>query len=139
MCDKCKCLRTAFAKVFPQTQICPQIPNFEHDSYAPTRTVQGTLLAHQWLFLFDQMDFLMTTAIHPFFKLPVVRLLNPEKVDAVKSRLLFEVMEKAVLDTSEGSSPGKKKRMIFSSTVLYHKMNTVQYRTVLYTVAGQRV
>ncbi|KAG0723537.1 hypothetical protein GWK47_042509 [Chionoecetes opilio] len=51
------------------------------------------------------MDFLMATAIHPLFKLPVVRLLNPEKVDAVKSRLLFEVTEQAVLDTSEGSSP----------------------------------
>ncbi|KAG0729698.1 Retrovirus-related Pol polyprotein from type-1 retrotransposable element R2 [Chionoecetes opilio] len=44
-------------------------------------------------------------AIHPLFKLPVVRFLNPEKVDAVKSRLLFEVMEQAILDTSEGSSP----------------------------------
>ncbi|KAG0710605.1 hypothetical protein GWK47_022437 [Chionoecetes opilio] len=41
----------------------------------------------------------------PLFKLPVVRLLNPEKVDAVKSRLLLEVTEQAVLDTSEGSSP----------------------------------
>ncbi|KAG0718503.1 hypothetical protein GWK47_052330 [Chionoecetes opilio] len=39
------------------------------------------------------------------YTLPVVRLLNPEKVDAVKSRLLFEVTEQAVLDTSEGSSP----------------------------------
>ncbi|KAG0714914.1 hypothetical protein GWK47_013177 [Chionoecetes opilio] len=28
---------------------------------------------------FDQMDFLMATAIHPLFKLPVVRLLNHEK------------------------------------------------------------
>ncbi|KAG0716344.1 hypothetical protein GWK47_009958 [Chionoecetes opilio] len=51
------------------------------------------------------MNFLMARAIHPLFKLPVVRLLNPEKVDAVKSRLLFEVTEQAVLDTSEGSSP----------------------------------
>ncbi|KAG0714229.1 hypothetical protein GWK47_001639 [Chionoecetes opilio] len=51
------------------------------------------------------MNFLMATAIHPLFKLPVVRLLNPEKVDAVKSRLMFEVTEQAVLDTSEGSSP----------------------------------
>ncbi|KAG0727629.1 hypothetical protein GWK47_034255 [Chionoecetes opilio] len=33
-----------------------------------------------------------------------VLLLNPEKVDDVKSRLLFEVNEQAVLDTSEGSS-----------------------------------
>ncbi|KAG0730558.1 hypothetical protein GWK47_027994 [Chionoecetes opilio] len=78
--------------------------NFEHDSCAATPTVQGTLLAHQWLSLFDQMDFLMATAIHPLFKLPVVRLLNHEKVDAVKSRLLFEVTEQTVLDTSEGSS-----------------------------------
>ncbi|KAG0729520.1 hypothetical protein GWK47_003455 [Chionoecetes opilio] len=45
------------------------------------------------------------TAIHPFFKLPVVLLLNPEKVDAVISRLLFKVTEQAVLDTSEGSRP----------------------------------
>ncbi|KAG0716937.1 hypothetical protein GWK47_008468 [Chionoecetes opilio] len=37
----------------------------------------------------------------------MVRLLNPEKVDAVKSRLLFEVTEQAVLDTSEGSNPDK--------------------------------
>ncbi|KAG0706022.1 hypothetical protein GWK47_024400 [Chionoecetes opilio] len=44
------------------------------------------------------------TAIHPLFKLPVVRLLNPENVDAVKSRLLFEVTEQ---DTSEGSSPNE--------------------------------
>ncbi|KAG0711198.1 hypothetical protein GWK47_021133 [Chionoecetes opilio] len=35
----------------------------------------------------------------------MVRLLNPEKVDAVKSRLLFEVREQAVLDNSKGSSP----------------------------------
>ncbi|KAG0720187.1 hypothetical protein GWK47_048978 [Chionoecetes opilio] len=42
--------------------------------------------------------------IHPLFKLPVVLLLNPEKVDSVISRLLFEVTEQAVLDTSEGSS-----------------------------------
>ncbi|KAG0720128.1 hypothetical protein GWK47_006957 [Chionoecetes opilio] len=42
------------------------------------------------------MEFLMTTAIHPVFKLPVVRLLNPEKTDAVKSRLLFEVTRQAV-------------------------------------------
>ncbi|KAG0698915.1 hypothetical protein GWK47_025915 [Chionoecetes opilio] len=38
----------------------------------------------------------------------LVRLLNPEKVDAVKSRLLFEVTEQAVLDTSEGSSPDEE-------------------------------
>ncbi|KAG0720164.1 hypothetical protein GWK47_049011 [Chionoecetes opilio] len=50
------------------------------------------------------MDCLMATAIHPLFKLPVVRLFNPEKVVAVISRLLFEVTEQAVLDTSEGSS-----------------------------------
>ncbi|KAG0724623.1 hypothetical protein GWK47_040205 [Chionoecetes opilio] len=54
--------------------------------------------------LFDDMDFLMATAIH-LFKLPVVHLLNSESVDAVKSRLLFEVKEQAVLDTSEGNSP----------------------------------
>ncbi|KAG0714568.1 hypothetical protein GWK47_013875 [Chionoecetes opilio] len=59
----------------------------------------------RFLSLFDQMDFLMATAIHPLFKLPMIRLLNPEKVDAVKSRLLFEVTEQAVLNTSEGSSP----------------------------------
>ncbi|KAG0724782.1 hypothetical protein GWK47_039929 [Chionoecetes opilio] len=47
----------------------------------------------------------MATAIYPLFKLPVVLLLNPEKVDAVISRLLFDVTEQAVLDTSEGSSP----------------------------------
>ncbi|KAG0712955.1 hypothetical protein GWK47_001947 [Chionoecetes opilio] len=52
-------------------------------------------------------------ATHSFFKLPVVRLLNPEKVDAVKSRLLFEVTEQAILDTSEGSSPDEKEK-IFS-------------------------
>ncbi|KAG0730082.1 hypothetical protein GWK47_029017 [Chionoecetes opilio] len=51
------------------------------------------------------MEFLMATAIYPLFKLPVVLLLNPEKVDAVISRLLFDVTEQAVLDTSEGSSP----------------------------------
>ncbi|KAG0718976.1 hypothetical protein GWK47_051445 [Chionoecetes opilio] len=38
-------------------------------------------------------------------QLPVVLLLNSEKVDAVISRLLFEITEQAVLDTSEGSSP----------------------------------
>ncbi|KAG0729637.1 hypothetical protein GWK47_029918 [Chionoecetes opilio] len=59
----------------------------------------------RFLSLFDNMNFLMATAIHLLFKLPVVHLLKPEKVDAVKSRLLFEVTEQAVLDTSEGSSP----------------------------------
>ncbi|KAG0726090.1 hypothetical protein GWK47_037303 [Chionoecetes opilio] len=44
-------------------------------------------------------------AIHSLFKLLVVLILNPEKVDAVISRLLFEVTEQAVLDTSDGSSP----------------------------------
>ncbi|KAG0693453.1 hypothetical protein GWK47_027493 [Chionoecetes opilio] len=48
------------------------------------------------------MNFLMATAIHPLFKLPVVCLLSPEKVDAMKSKLLFEITEQAVLDTSEG-------------------------------------
>ncbi|KAG0722087.1 hypothetical protein GWK47_006133 [Chionoecetes opilio] len=47
----------------------------------------------------------MATASHPLFKLPMVCLLNPEKVDAVKLRLLLEVTDQAVLDTSEGSSP----------------------------------
>ncbi|KAG0724127.1 hypothetical protein GWK47_000483 [Chionoecetes opilio] len=59
----------------------------------------------RFLFLFDQIDFWMATAIHHLFKLPVVRLLNTEKLNAVKSRLLFEVTEQAVLDSSEGSSP----------------------------------
>ncbi|KAG0719248.1 hypothetical protein GWK47_007319 [Chionoecetes opilio] len=57
------------------------------------------------LSLFDKIKFLMDTAIHLLFKLSVVHLLNPEKVDAVKSRMLFEVTEQAVLDTSEGNSP----------------------------------
>ncbi|KAG0717908.1 hypothetical protein GWK47_053495 [Chionoecetes opilio] len=64
----------------------------------------------RFLSLFDQMDFLMATAIHPLFKLPVVRLLNPEEVIAVKSKLLFEVTEQAVLDTSEGSSPDEDEK-----------------------------
>ncbi|KAG0714315.1 hypothetical protein GWK47_014390 [Chionoecetes opilio] len=59
------------------------------------------------------MDFLMATAIRHLFKLPVVRLLNPEKVDAVKSRRLFEVTEQAVLDTSEGSSPDEDEEDYF--------------------------
>ncbi|KAG0726773.1 hypothetical protein GWK47_035890 [Chionoecetes opilio] len=59
----------------------------------------------RFLSIFYQMDLLMATTIHPLFKLPVVRFLNPEKVDAVKSILLVEVTEQAVLDTSEGSSP----------------------------------
>ncbi|KAG0716841.1 hypothetical protein GWK47_008683 [Chionoecetes opilio] len=58
----------------------------------------------RFLFLFDQMNFLIATVIHLLFKLPVVRLLNPEKVDPVKSGLLFEITEQALLDTSEGSS-----------------------------------
>ncbi|KAG0711041.1 hypothetical protein GWK47_021530 [Chionoecetes opilio] len=70
-------------------------------------------LKARFLSPFDQMDFLMATAIHPLFKLPVVRLLNPEKVDAVKSRLLFEVTEQAVLDTSEGSSPDEDEEDYF--------------------------
>ncbi|KAG0715348.1 hypothetical protein GWK47_012113 [Chionoecetes opilio] len=53
------------------------------------------------------MDFLMVTAMQPLFKLPVVRLLNPEKIDVMMLRLLFEVTEQAVLDTSEGSSPNQ--------------------------------
>ncbi|KAG0728481.1 hypothetical protein GWK47_032368 [Chionoecetes opilio] len=50
------------------------------------------------------MEIVLPTAIHPLL-LPVIRFLNPEKVDAVISRLLFDVTEQAVLDTSEGSSP----------------------------------
>ncbi|KAG0724733.1 hypothetical protein GWK47_040004 [Chionoecetes opilio] len=44
-------------------------------------------------------------SIRLLFKLPVVCLLTPEKVDAVKSSLLFEITEQAVLDTLEDSSP----------------------------------
>ncbi|KAG0694306.1 hypothetical protein GWK47_027269 [Chionoecetes opilio] len=99
--------------------------------------------ASEYLSLFDQIDILMDTAIHPFFKLPVVRLLKgggsgpidgekgggsgpidgekggasgpidgkkgvaqaPLMVDALKSRLLFEVIQQAVFETSQGSSP----------------------------------
>ncbi|KAG0727151.1 hypothetical protein GWK47_035251 [Chionoecetes opilio] len=60
----------------------------------------------------------MATTIHPLFKLPVVRLLNSEKVDAVKSRLLFEVTEQAVLDTSEGSSPDKDEEADFFKALM---------------------
>ncbi|KAG0718608.1 hypothetical protein GWK47_052106 [Chionoecetes opilio] len=56
-------------------------------------------------------------AIHPLFKLPVVLFLNPEKVDAVKSRLLFEVTEQAVLDTSEDSSPDEDEEEDFFKTL----------------------
>ncbi|KAG0717266.1 hypothetical protein GWK47_054805 [Chionoecetes opilio] len=48
---------------------------------------------------------ILESSIHPLFKLLVVLILNPEKVEAVISRLLFEVTEQAVLDTSDGSSP----------------------------------
>ncbi|KAG0725172.1 hypothetical protein GWK47_004781 [Chionoecetes opilio] len=74
-------------------------------SWIKTKVQRPKGFKARFLSLFDNMDFLMATAIHPLFKLPVVHLLNPEKVDAVKSRLLFEVTEQAVLDTSEGSSP----------------------------------
>ncbi|KAG0730107.1 hypothetical protein GWK47_028959 [Chionoecetes opilio] len=47
----------------------------------------------------------LAPAIHPLFKLPVVRLFNLDTVDDVKSRLVFEVTEQDVLDTSEGNSP----------------------------------
>ncbi|KAG0710028.1 hypothetical protein GWK47_023673 [Chionoecetes opilio] len=56
----------------------------------------------------------MATAIHPLFKLPVVRLLNPENVDAVKSRLLFEVTESWI--HQKAATQMKTKRMIFPST-----------------------
>ncbi|KAG0708493.1 hypothetical protein GWK47_023988 [Chionoecetes opilio] len=59
----------------------------------------------RFLFLFDNVDFMIATAIQPHFKLPVIRLLNPENGDVVKSRLLFDITEQAVLDTSEGSTP----------------------------------
>ncbi|KAG0706847.1 hypothetical protein GWK47_024279 [Chionoecetes opilio] len=71
------------------------------------------------------MDFLMATAIHPLFKLSFVRLLNHEKVDAVKSRLLFEATEQAVLDTSEGSSPDEDEKDDFFQYVL------VKYSTAI--------
>ncbi|KAG0700522.1 hypothetical protein GWK47_025542 [Chionoecetes opilio] len=61
----------------------------------------------RFLSFFYQIDFLMDTAIHPLFKLPVVRLLSPEKVAAVKSKQVFEVTKQAVLDTSESSSPNE--------------------------------
>ncbi|KAG0721706.1 hypothetical protein GWK47_045901 [Chionoecetes opilio] len=58
----------------------------------------------RFLSLFDNMDFLMATAIHPLFKLSVVRLLNPEKVDAVKSRLLFEALRSPGPTATEGTN-----------------------------------
>ncbi|KAG0701667.1 hypothetical protein GWK47_025269 [Chionoecetes opilio] len=58
----------------------------------------------RFLSLFDQKDFLMATAIHPLFKLPVVCLLNPEKVDGVKSRLLFEALRSPGPTATEGTN-----------------------------------
>ncbi|KAG0722196.1 hypothetical protein GWK47_044970 [Chionoecetes opilio] len=71
------------------------------------RTPNATL----WNSLYGSMEDL---TIHPLFKLPVVRLLNPEKVDALKIKMLCKVKEKAVLDILEGNSQMKTKRMIFS-------------------------
>lgn len=45
--------------------------------------------------LFNDMDLLIATAIHPFFKLPTVHLINPDKVDSVRARLLNEVRTEA--------------------------------------------
>ncbi|KAG0711516.1 hypothetical protein GWK47_020448 [Chionoecetes opilio] len=44
--------------------------------------------------------------------------LNPEKVDAVISRLLFDVTEQADLDTSEGSSPDEDEEEDFFKDIL---------------------
>ncbi|KAG0711504.1 hypothetical protein GWK47_020476 [Chionoecetes opilio] len=56
---------------------------------------------------------------HPLFKLPVVLLLNPEKVDDVIfiSRLQFEVTELAVFDTSGGNSPDEDEEDDFSKAL----------------------
>ncbi|KAG0710051.1 hypothetical protein GWK47_023596 [Chionoecetes opilio] len=77
-----------------------------------------------------------TPSIHPLFKVPVVLLLNPETVDAVISRLLFEVTEQAVLDISEGSSPDEDEEEKFSScgeTILpgvgHHEGQESEYMT----------
>ncbi|KAG0723257.1 hypothetical protein GWK47_043014 [Chionoecetes opilio] len=48
----------------------------------------------------------------------MVLLLNPEKVDAVISRLLFEVTEQAVLDPSEGSSPDEDEENSFFKALM---------------------
>lgn len=50
------------------------------------------------------MDLLMATAIHPLFKLPVVRLINPGSVSATRTRLLDEVQVQAAIETSGASS-----------------------------------
>lgn len=53
--------------------------------------------------LFSEMDLLMATAIHPRFKLPVVRLLNSSKVDTVRSRLLEEIRKRAIANETVAS------------------------------------
>ncbi|KAG0707249.1 hypothetical protein GWK47_002679 [Chionoecetes opilio] len=62
---------------------------------------------NRFLSLFDQMEFLMAPAIHPLFKLPVVRLPNPEKVDAVKSKLLFEALRSPGPKATEGTNSSR--------------------------------
>ncbi|KAG0716190.1 hypothetical protein GWK47_001098 [Chionoecetes opilio] len=85
----------------------------------PMKTQQVKVAAHRWcpltsafcdhsrsrikvaaLWLYSSRDLWLLE-----YRLPVVVLLNSEKVYAVISRLLFEITEQAVLDTSEGSSP----------------------------------
>ncbi|KAG0715382.1 hypothetical protein GWK47_012045 [Chionoecetes opilio] len=51
-------------------------------------------------------------------QLSVILLLNPERVDAVISRLLFEVTEQAVLDTTEGSSPDEDEENSFFKALM---------------------
>ncbi|KAG0710059.1 hypothetical protein GWK47_023576 [Chionoecetes opilio] len=97
--------------VFPDEQVHPDLPVLREtlgtEARYPGRPLGPGV---QVFFQFPPRPvrpMLAALSLHLLFKLPVVRLLKPEKVDGVKSRLLFEVTEQAVLDTSEGSSPDK--------------------------------
>ncbi|KAG0715542.1 hypothetical protein GWK47_011722 [Chionoecetes opilio] len=82
------------------------------------------------------MNFLMATAIYPFFKLPMVRLLIPEKMDVVKSSLLFEVTEQAVLDTSEGNSLDEDEENDFFKRLESHHQD-LQRLSKVYCIIGK--
>ena len=56
--------------------------------------------------LFQDEDLLMATALHPMFRMPIVKAMNPAKADVIRRRIIKEVTE-MLTDAEESGSGGE--------------------------------
>ena len=55
--------------------------------------------------IFQDEDLLMATALHPMFRMPIVKAINPAKADVIRRRIIKEVTE--MTDAEESGSGGE--------------------------------